>query len=194
MKTSTSGLAAISFYEGERLTAYQDSVGVWTIGIGHTAAAGPPTPVRGMTITHADALAYLALDLPQYEVAVEKRLPNVPQHVYDGAVSFCFNVGPGNFTKASWPALYASGNMIAAEASLKQWDRAGGQVLPGLARRRAEEADMIFRDKYPNGIASPSPVPVTPPKPDPTSEGQGKADLLSWIEGLLHELFPSWFA
>jgi lysozyme len=155
MKTSAAGVAAIAFYEGLRTTAYRDSVGVWTIGVGHTAAAGPPNPAAGMAITRQQALDILARDLPKYEAPVNKRMPNVPQHVFDGAVSFCFNVGQGGFASATWPEKYLRGGMAAAESSLKQWNRAKGRTLPGLTIRRAEEADMIFRNRYPNHIVPP---------------------------------------
>lgn len=197
MKTSASGVAAIAFFEGERDTAYRDATGVWTIGVGHAATSGlPPIPVEGMTITHAQALEILAADLPVYEAAVTKRFPSVPQHVFDGAVSFCFNVGEGNFASASWPKLYAAGNMAGAEASLKLWDRGGGQVLAGLVRRRSEEADIIFSDKYPNGITSPTDAIIPSPKPDTNSETISAAAQRSWLQGLLAELFPAiskWF-
>lgn len=153
MKTSAAGVAAIAFYEGLRTTAYRDSVGVWTIGVGHTAAAGPPKPAAGMTITHQQALDILATDLPKYEVGVNRRLPDVSQHVFDAAVSFHFNTGA--IASASWPSRYRSGDMAGAEAALKQWNKAKGAVIPGLTTRRAEEADMIFRNTYPNHIASP---------------------------------------
>lgn len=155
MKTSSAGVAAIAFYEGLRTDAYRDSVGVWTIGVGHTAAAGPPKPAAGMRITAQQALDILATDLPKYEAPVNKRMPNVPQHVFDAAVSFCFNVGQGNFASASWPTKYLAGNMAAAEAALKQWNKASGRVIAGLTTRRGEEADMIFRNVYPNHIKSP---------------------------------------
>ena len=151
MKTSPQGLAALALFEGLKLEAYRDSVGVWTIGVGHTAMAGPPKPVAGMKITRQEALDILARDLPQYEAAVEKRMPQVPQWVFDGAVSFCFNLGAGNFAKASWVAKYAEGHFAEAEASFKSWNKAGGKVLKGLITRRGMEADMVFRNRYPDG-------------------------------------------
>ncbi len=153
MKMSPQGLDALARFEGVVTTAYQDSVGVWTIGVGHTAAAGLPKPVKDMTITRQEAMRILARDLPQYEAAVLKRMPQVPQWVFDGAVSFAFNLGAGNFAKASWVAKYAAGDKAGAEASLKTWNKAGGKTLPGLKTRRGLEADMIFRNRYPDGRA-----------------------------------------
>src|SRR5687768_1228632 len=41
MTTSAAGRQFITQEEGERLTAYQDSVGIWTIGVGQYLAGGP---------------------------------------------------------------------------------------------------------------------------------------------------------
>lgn len=58
--TDTASLAAalIAVFEGERLTAYQDTGGVWTIGIGHTGSMAKP----GTTITHEDSAALFKTD------------------------------------------------------------------------------------------------------------------------------------
>lgn len=184
MKMSPQGLAALAQFEGLKTEAYLDSVGVWTIGCGHTAAAGPPTPVAGMTITRQEALDILARDLPQYEAAVEKRMPMVKQWVFDGAVSFCFNLGPHAMANASWVAKFAEGHFTEAEASFKTWNRAGGRVLKGLITRRSREADIIFRNHYPDGRAfslqpqtldQPTipigPPPTLPPRRPPDDPG-----------------------
>ncbi|MGH2397982.1 MAG: lysozyme [bacterium] len=60
MKTGARGLKLIKDYEGYLPTAYQDSVGVWTIGYGHTAATGPPTVKPGMRLSKAGVDALLA--------------------------------------------------------------------------------------------------------------------------------------
>jgi lysozyme len=56
---SRNGLALTEQYEGCRLTAYQDQVGVWTIAYGHTGADVTP----GLTITQTEAEALLAKDV-----------------------------------------------------------------------------------------------------------------------------------
>lgn len=173
MKTSARGVAAIALHEGVVTKAYRDVVGVWTIGVGHTEAAGPPKPVAGMTITRSEALAILARDLPKYEAAVNAVLPNVPQHVFDGAVSFCFNCGPGAVKSASWPKLYKAGKTASAESSLKSWNKAGGRVVAGLVNRRKAEADLIFRGQYPAGAAAIDVTPTTAPRYDDASTIRG---------------------
>jgi GH24 family phage-related lysozyme (muramidase) len=51
MRTSAAGRKAVAQREGNELTAYLDSVGILTIGVGHTTAAGPPKVRKGMKIT-----------------------------------------------------------------------------------------------------------------------------------------------
>lgn len=72
MQTSTRGVAFIAAHEGVVTRAYRDVGGVMTIGVGHTAAAGPPKPVPGMTISRDEAFAILARDLPKYERRAEQ--------------------------------------------------------------------------------------------------------------------------
>lgn len=189
MKTSLRGIEDLILSEALKTTAYRDSAGVWTIGVGHTAAAGPPAPKAGMTITVAEAKEILARDLAKFEARVNREFPSgLPQHAFDGAVSFDFNTGAIN--RASWVNHYKMGRMGQAEANLKLWNKAGGKVLQGLVNRRQHEADLIFRGKYrskPVAAPVPPPPPVTPaPVPVETAprslwqrlKGVGGADSL----------------
>ena len=179
MKTSPRGIEDLVLSEALKTKAYRDSAGVWTIGVGHTASAGPPAPKPGMTITVAEAKAILARDLAKFEARVNRAFPNgLSQHAFDGAVSFDFNTG--GIDRASWVTHYKAGRLDLAERNLKLWNKAGGKVLQGLVNRRQHEADMIFRGKYRSGPASvvppppdiPSPVPhpLEPDIPDDASE------------------------
>ena len=51
MKTSDKGLQFIRREEGERLTAYADIIGVWTIGVGHTGTVDGKPVAKGMVIS-----------------------------------------------------------------------------------------------------------------------------------------------
>jgi lysozyme len=166
MKTSPRGIEDLVLSEDLRLKAYRDSGGVWTIGVGHTAAAGPPVPRAGMTITRQEALDILARDLAKFEAGVNAVLPNVPQHVFDAAVSFHFNTG--KIGSASWPRAYKAGRMAEAERLLKLWNKDNGKIVQGLVNRRAHEADLMFRGKYRSGPApTPTPAPTPVPVGDP---------------------------
>lgn len=101
MRLSDKGLLEIAEHEGIVPAPYRDSVGVWTFGVGHTAAAGgvnPATLPRGMP-SNMDAAIDEALrvfreDVTKYEDRVNRAI-KVPlsQHEFDALVSFDFNTG-----------------------------------------------------------------------------------------------------
>jgi lysozyme len=146
MQTSEKGVGFIAALEGVVTRAYRDAGGTWTIGVGHTAAAGPPVPVAGMTITTAEANAILARDLPRYEARVATALGEAAQTAFDGAVSFDFNTGA--IDRATWVAAYRGGDMALARVRLMTWVKAAGKTLAGLVRRREAEAVLIFAGRY----------------------------------------------
>lgn len=93
MKMSVQGRRLLEAREGVRLNSYLDSQGVRTIGVGHTAAAGPPIPTRGMTLTHAEVDDILSCDLVRYEAIVNRNVKvSLADHEFDALVSICFNV------------------------------------------------------------------------------------------------------
>jgi lysozyme len=144
MRTSPAGRAFIGRHEGLRLTAYRDAAGVWTIGYGHTAAAGPPVPAAGMSVTAAEADAILGRDLARFEAAVTRlvTVPLSPQQ-FDALVSFAFNVGEGALARSTLLKKLNAGDVRGAAAEFGRWNKAGGRVLTGLTRRRAEERAMF---------------------------------------------------
>ncbi len=149
MKTASRGLALIRQFEGLRLEAYRDSAGVWTIGYGHTAEAGPPLPASGMCITRAEAEALLARDLGAYEAGVASALKRPPaQNQFDAMVSLCFNVGPGNFARSSVVRRFNAGDEAGAGAAqaFLAWNKARGKVLSGLGRRREAEKRLFLAE------------------------------------------------
>lgn len=138
MKVSNNGLNLIKKFEGCRLQAYQDSVGVWTIGYGHTKGVK-----KGQIITNAQATEFLKQDCEKAERNVMKynEIYHWNQNQFDALVSFAFNIG-------SITQLTASGKRDIKTISQKilAYNKAGGRVLNGLTeRRRAEKA--LF-DKY----------------------------------------------
>ncbi|BAT61216.1 lysozyme RrrD [Variibacter gotjawalensis] len=148
MNISDKGLAALIAEEGEVLRAYRDVAGVWTIGAGLTAASGVVKPVAGMTITREQSRAHLREAIERnYAPAVRKRLGDQPQHVFDAALSFHFNTGA--IGRATWVTRYLQGDLVAAEAAFKTWNRAGGRVVKGLTDRRAREWAMLAHGRYP---------------------------------------------
>ncbi|KQP59220.1 hypothetical protein ASF41_22970 [Methylobacterium sp. Leaf111] len=78
MDLSPIGEAVLIAHEGRWLKAYKDSVGIWTIGIGHTSAAGALLVTAGLTITSAqcDAIFECPTSAPvgQIEGLHERRM------------------------------------------------------------------------------------------------------------------------
>ena len=70
MNTSEAGLKLIKSFEGLRLKAYRCPAGIWTIGYGHTSAAGAPEVRESMRISREEAETILKRDLAQFEDAV----------------------------------------------------------------------------------------------------------------------------
>jgi lysozyme len=146
-RMSTSGLEQLIADEGEVLTAYRDVAGVWTIGVGLTAASGVVKPKAGMRITRAESRALLAQALQRnYEPAVEKAMPNAKPQEFDGGASFHFNTGA--IGRASWVKAWRLVDRPGVRAGLLLWNKAGGKVVAGLTARRQREADLILDGRY----------------------------------------------
>ncbi|XQQ05069.1 MAG: lysozyme [Leptolyngbya sp. IPPAS B-1204] len=138
------GLRLLKSFEGLRLQAYQDSVGVWTIGYGTTSGVRP-----GMVITEAQAEALLRRDLDRFERAVSD-LVKVPlsDDQFSALVSFTYNVGEGALASSTLLRLLNQRNYQGAADQLLRWDKAGGSTLPGLTRRRKAERALFLGQDY----------------------------------------------
>lgn len=141
MKTSDKGVALIKAHEGKRLSSYRCPGGVWTVGYGHTTAAGHPTVVPGMRITEREAEEILRRDLSRFEDRVNK-LVKVPltQGQFDALVSFDFNTGA--LHSSTLLKRLNAGNYTDIPRQLMRWTKGGGRELPGLVRRRRDEAEL----------------------------------------------------
>lgn len=141
MTTSKTGLALIAAHEGLKLKAYLCPAGVPTIGYGHTKGVR-----MGDTITPDQADEFLREDLADAEKAVNAQGLKINQNQYDALVSFTFNVGVGNFGKSTLlKKVKANADDPAIRNEFARWNKGGGKVLPGLTRRRKEEADLYFK-------------------------------------------------
>ena len=167
MRTSSDGIKLIKDFEGERLGAYLCPAGVWTIGYGHTDAAGPPKVVPGMVITKSEAVEILRRDLLKYETAVEKFVSvSLKPNQSDALISFCYNVGPGAFRNSSLVKKLNRGDYEAVPGELMKWNKANGKELAGLTRRRRAEA-ALWRKIDESVAARPDETAVTPDAPKP---------------------------
>lgn len=143
MKTSDAGIALIKRYEGLRLEAYLCPAGVWTIGYGHTSAAGKPVVKAGMTITPEEADDILRRDLGGYEQGVLSLVEvEISQNQFDALVSFAYNVGVGALAKSTLLKRVNAQRFDEVPAEFMKWTKAGGRELKGLVRRRRDEAKL----------------------------------------------------
>ncbi|MCZ2158894.1 lysozyme [Bartonella sp. 220] len=148
-KISSEGLALIKQWEGLRLHAYKDVIGVWTIGYGHTNAAGNPFVHKGMIVTEEQAEAFLCQDLRQFENTVERAVQvSLTDEQFAALVSFCYNVGTGAFCNSTLLKKLNQGEYEAIPSELQKWTKAGGKRLQGLAHRRAAEAGLWAKGAY----------------------------------------------
>lgn len=140
---SAIAVAGIAVHEGYRSRAYDDGVGVQTVGFGSTTREDGKPVRRGDTITPERAVVRLAQDADRIGREIAACIGPVPlyQHEFDAFVSLAYNIGAGAFCRSSVvkrlkasPPDYAG----ACEA-IKMWTKAGGRELPGLVKRREAE-------------------------------------------------------
>ena len=151
MKTSSTMRELIREFEGCRLVAYQDPVGIYTIGCGHCGVVGNDPVGPGMRITQQQADELLAMDLERFETSVERLCPGCSQQQFDALVSFAFNVGSGALQNSTLRKHHTAGNHAAAANEFHRWNKAGGKVLAGLTRRRAAESRVYAQGDYGGG-------------------------------------------
>jgi lysozyme len=171
-------LDLICEFEGFVATWYPDPAHGWkvpTVGYGHTDAAGEPkfAATKTKKFTKAEARLILERDLAQYAAVVKKSV-SVPlnDNQYGALVSFTFNLGPSNFLKSTLLKKLNKGDYEGAADEFKRWNRAGGQILKGLTRRRAAEAALFLSGA------------TTPAEPEtPASEPR------SWVSILIDFIF-----
>ncbi len=132
---SAAGFVGITNREAFRPVAYDDGVGVSTVGFGTTEGVKP-----GDKITVEKALMRALQDMGKYEGAI-KRCVKVPlyQWEYDAYASLAYNIGPGAFCGSVVVKRLNAGDYAGACAAISNWNKAGGKVNRGLVNRRAAE-------------------------------------------------------
>lgn len=134
-----------------RLTSYQDSAGVWTIGYGNTFINGEPV-TAGLTISKEQAETYFAEAVNNDAAAAVRRLTKclITQSMFDSLVSFVYNLGQGTYARST---LLSDLNgeryeLCAARFDDYVFDNAGNK-LNGLIARRKKEKDLFLLDGIP---------------------------------------------
>lgn len=146
MKPSENAYNIIKGFEGKRLKAYQDSVGIWTIGYGTTfyPDGSKVKPTDSITEERADFL--LKWQVLEKSGGVDALVKNVNQNQFDALVSFAYNVGTGALKKSTLlKKLLVNPNDPSIETEFLKWNKANGIALKGLTKRRQAEADLYFK-------------------------------------------------
>ncbi|SUZ32935.1 Lysozyme RrrD [Roseibaca ekhonensis] len=152
MQMTDRGLLALTRHEGIVPGPYLDVVNVWTFGVGHTAAAGPPDPAkmpRGMPADLEaglrEAFQIFRADLARYEADVRRavKVPLAP-HEFDALVSFHYNTG--GIARATLTRHLNAGDRDAAAGAFLNW-RKPAAIIP----RREAERDLFRDGRYPAG-------------------------------------------
>jgi lysozyme len=154
MTIDADGLALVKAFEGcERsvgngnFTTYFDSVGVLTLGWGHTNLGNvPPHISQGDVWTQAQCDAALVNDMARFDADVIRLFPNYKLTPYQFAALTSFDFNTGALARSSIPAKINAGDLQGAMATLLLYNHAGGQVLAGLTRRRRAEMLLFNGD------------------------------------------------
>ncbi|MDX1102653.1 glycoside hydrolase family protein [Sinorhizobium medicae] len=177
---SERGRAFMRAHEGNPLTCYLDPVGIPTIGTGFTMrSAAVRAAIKRLGITklvpgktkitaeQSDAI-FAAVLAEEFEPTVVASSPKSrKQHQMDAAVSAIYNLGAGAM-QWTWADLWRAGDIKGAAAYLgSHYNTARGKKLPGLVRRRKEEAELFLSGRYAMGGAVKEATDKPPKKPDP---------------------------
>lgn len=139
MKVSDVGIELIKEFEGCRQVAYQDSVGVWTIGYGHTKDV-----YEGQLAIKKTIERWLQEDLEEFEGYVNKLVKvELNQNQFDALVAWTYNLGPGSLKESTMLRKLNYGDYESVPDEMRRWNKAGGEVLEGLVRRRDAEANLF---------------------------------------------------
>ena len=146
LKLSRNGAMELIGHEAIVQTRYLDSVGVWTIGVGHTKAAGNPDPATFTgTLSVKEAFDLFVKDVQKYVDAVNAAVKSpVTQTEFDALVSFHFNTG--RIATASLTNSINAGNKAKAAKEFMNWKKP-----PEIIGRRTKEQTLFAMGVYSNG-------------------------------------------
>ena len=157
MNVSPKAIEVIKHHEGVRQKPYRCPAKLWTVGVGHVLYPeqgklpmdqrdGVALKIEDFrTFSMEEVNAILRRDLDRFERGVEKFCP-VPltQGMFDGLVSFSFNVGLGTLQRSTLRQKLLRGDKEGAAEELLKYCMAGGKILKGLQNRRIDERAMFL--------------------------------------------------
>jgi GH24 family phage-related lysozyme (muramidase) len=144
LRASRAGIDLIHSFEQCRLEAYPDPGSAdgnpWTIGWGSTG----PDIRRGITWTQAQADERFRSDLARFEAGIRDAIGDAPttQAQFDALVSLAYNIGIVSAAGSTVMRRHRLGEHDGAATAFGMWNKNDGQVMRGLVRRRAAEAEM----------------------------------------------------
>ena len=146
MNISENGIKNIINFEGLKLKAYKDSIGIATIGIGTITYPNGSKVKIGDTCTKEQAIEYLKF----YMIDMEKQINSMvkvklTQNQYDALCSFCYNLGYGALKQSTLLKKINIGDFKGASDEFLKWNKAGGKVILGLTNRRKAERELFLK-------------------------------------------------
>jgi lysozyme len=157
MKVSERATEMIKHHEGVRYKPYQCPAKLWTIGVGHVLYPDQgkiPIDQRGgyqlrqednRQFSKDEVDAILRDDLQRFERGVHTFCPvNLTQGMFDGLVSFSFNVGLGTLQRSTLRQKLLRGDKEGAAEEFLKYCMAGGKILKGLQNRRIDERALFL--------------------------------------------------
>jgi GH24 family phage-related lysozyme (muramidase) len=158
MKVSKECIEMIKHHEGVRTKPYRCPALLWTVGVGHVI---DPNHIRVLfeerknlaipsewdrVLSMGEVNDILAKDLVTFERGVLRLCPTgLTQSRFDALVSFSFNVGLGNLQRSTIRQRHNRGDFEGTAEAFMDWTKAGGKVLPGLVKRRKDEAALYLK-------------------------------------------------
>lgn len=140
MKTSLEGVSLIKKFEGCELEAYKCAAGVWTIGYGSTKNVK-----EGDVISQSHADHLLEVELEEYEGYIND-LVTAPlnEDQFSALVAWVYNLGPNNLKASTMLKVLNEGKYDEVPHQMQRWNKANGEILEGLVRRRKAES-LLFQ-------------------------------------------------
>lgn len=140
MSVSNKGVDLICEFEGKRLVAYDDGVGIWTIGFGTIKYPNGVRVKKGDTCTLDQAKEYMRHDLIEFEYTVNSSVKVPLNHnQFDALVSLAYNIGSNAFKSSTLVKKLNTGDYQGAADQFNVWVNAGGKRMQGLVNRRDRE-------------------------------------------------------
>ena len=143
------GLQVTKDSEGWRSRLYDDAARYCTIGYGHLVkrarcdGSEPPKFLSGLTKPAGELLLLDDMSGAQFTVMSSVRVA-MTDGQFGALVDFVFNVGSTNFRNSTLLRTVNSSQLNRVSGQFRRWTKAGGQVWPGLEKRREREIDLFF--------------------------------------------------